>query len=142
MKTILWWLIAGSKGGINRAKIIKELHDRPYNANQITERLGLDYKTVRHHLKVLSENGIIESNSGEKYGTMYPDIRGPDHRKHTWYSFERRTREPGIRDQYLCPRYRSIHRSDDSLYSGRSVVELFLLQQEGDVGVVQKPFRP
>jgi DNA-binding transcriptional ArsR family regulator len=71
MKTILWWLIAGSKGGINRAKIIKELHDRPYNANQITERLGLDYKTVRHHLKVLSENGIIESNSGEKYGTMY-----------------------------------------------------------------------
>jgi DNA-binding transcriptional ArsR family regulator len=71
MKTILWWLIAGSKGGINRAKIIKELHDRPYNANQMTERLGLDYKTVRHHLKVLSENGIIESNSGEKYGTMY-----------------------------------------------------------------------
>ncbi len=71
MKTILWWLIAGSKGGINRAKIIKELHDRPYNANQITERLGLDYKTVRHHLKVLSENGIIECNSGERYGTMY-----------------------------------------------------------------------
>jgi DNA-binding transcriptional ArsR family regulator len=71
MKTVLWWLIAGSKGGVNRAKIIKELHERPYNANQITERLGLDYKTIRHHLKILSENGIIESNSGEKYGTMY-----------------------------------------------------------------------
>jgi DNA-binding transcriptional ArsR family regulator len=71
MKTILWWLIAGSKGGINRARIIKELHDRPFNANQLTEKLRLDYKTVRHHLKVLSENGVIESNSGEKYGTMY-----------------------------------------------------------------------
>ena len=63
MKTILWWLIAGSKGGINRARIIKELHDRPYNANQLTEKLDLDYKTVRHHLKVLLENRIIESNS-------------------------------------------------------------------------------
>jgi DNA-binding transcriptional ArsR family regulator len=71
MKTILWWLIAGSKGGINRARIIKELHDRPYNANQLTEKLDLDYKTVRHHLKVLLENRIIESNSGDKYGTMY-----------------------------------------------------------------------
>lgn len=71
MRTILWWLIAGSKGGINRARIIKELHDRPFNANQLTEKLRLDYKTVRHHLKVLSENGVIESNSGEKYGTMY-----------------------------------------------------------------------
>ncbi len=56
---------------MNRAKIIKELHDRPYNANQISERLGLDYKTVRHHLKILMDNRIIESNVGEKYGTMY-----------------------------------------------------------------------
>ncbi len=71
MKSVLWWLIAGSKGGVNRARIIKELHDRPYNANQLTQRLGLDYKTIRHHLKVLAENGIIESNTGEKYGTMY-----------------------------------------------------------------------
>lgn len=51
--------------------IIKELHDRPYNANQLAERLGLDYKTVRHHLKVLLENDIIETNIGEKYGAMF-----------------------------------------------------------------------
>lgn len=56
---------------MNRARIINDLHDRPYNANQLTEKLGLDYKTVRHHLKILIDNGIIESNSGEKYGTMY-----------------------------------------------------------------------
>jgi DNA-binding transcriptional ArsR family regulator len=71
MKTILWWLLAGSKGGINRARIIQELHERPYNTNQLTERLDLDYKTVRHHLKVLMDNGIIESNAGEKYGAMF-----------------------------------------------------------------------
>jgi len=71
MKNLLWWIIAGSKGGVNRARIIDLLHQRPYNANQLTEILGLDYKTVRHHLGVLLENRVIESNEGEKYGTMY-----------------------------------------------------------------------
>lgn len=70
MKKILWWLIAGTKGGINRARIINELHERPYNAHQLSEKLELDYKTVRHHIKILEENKIITS-TGEKYGTMY-----------------------------------------------------------------------
>lgn len=70
MKKILWWLIAGTKGGINRARIINELNQRPYNAHQLAENLGLDYKTVRHHIKVLEDNHVITS-TGEKYGTMY-----------------------------------------------------------------------
>jgi DNA-binding transcriptional ArsR family regulator len=70
MKKILWWLIAGTKGGLNRARIINELNQRPYNAHQLAEKLGLDYKTVRHHIKVLEENQVITS-TGEKYGTMY-----------------------------------------------------------------------
>ncbi len=70
MKKILWWLIAGTKGGINRARIIHELHERPYNANKLAEKLELDYKTIRHHIKVLEDNNVITA-SGEKYGTMY-----------------------------------------------------------------------
>jgi DNA-binding transcriptional ArsR family regulator len=70
MKKILWWLIAGTKGGVNRARIIHLLNQRPYNAHQLAEKLGLDYKTVRHHIKVLEDNNIITA-SGEKYGTMY-----------------------------------------------------------------------
>lgn len=70
MKKLLWWLIAGMKGGLNRAKIIKALNDRPYNANQLSEELELDYKTIRHHIKVLEDNGIIKSTGG-KYGKMY-----------------------------------------------------------------------
>jgi len=70
MKKILWWLIAGTKGGLNRARIINELNERPYNAHQLSEKLELDYKTVRHHIKILEENKIITS-TGEKYGTMY-----------------------------------------------------------------------
>lgn len=71
MKRLLWWLIAGTKGGLNRARIIMILHDRPYNANQLTEQLGLDYKTVQHHLKVLKKNDIITTAGDKKYGAMY-----------------------------------------------------------------------
>ena len=71
MEKLLWWLIAGTKVGINRAKIIKILHDRPYNANQLAEKLRLDYTTIRHHIKVLEENDIITASEGKKYGTVY-----------------------------------------------------------------------
>lgn len=70
MKKLLWWLIAGSKGGINRARMIDTLRSRPYNANQLAEILDLDYKTVRHHLKVLEKNSVIISQ-GDKYGAIY-----------------------------------------------------------------------
>ena len=70
MKKLLWWLIAGSKGGINRARMIHTLNERPYNANQLAEVLELDYKTVRHHLKVLEKNSAIISQ-GDKYGAIY-----------------------------------------------------------------------
>jgi DNA-binding transcriptional ArsR family regulator len=70
MRKLLWWLIAGSTGGPNRAKIIMTLHQRPYNAHQLSDKLKLNYKTIRHHLKVLGENNIITS-SGNKYGELY-----------------------------------------------------------------------
>ncbi len=46
------------------------LNERPYNANQLTELLKLDYKTVRHHLDVLVKNNVLETR-GQRYGTMY-----------------------------------------------------------------------
>jgi DNA-binding transcriptional ArsR family regulator len=70
MKKLLWWLIAGTRGGINRARLIRALHERPYNANQLAELLELDYKTIKHHLKVLEENNVITSG-GKQYGAVY-----------------------------------------------------------------------
>lgn len=67
---MLWWLITGTKGGFNRGRIINLLFKRPYNANQLAQKLELDYKTVKHHIKVLEDNTII-TTSGENYGTMY-----------------------------------------------------------------------
>ena len=70
IKQLLWWMIAGSEGGINRARIINQLRDQPSNANQLAEILKLDYKTIRHHIDVLEKNNLITS-MGKKYGKMY-----------------------------------------------------------------------
>ena len=70
MDKVLWWLILGTKGGINRARIIKKLNERPYNANQLTEELNVSYRTIRHHIKILEDAKIIKS-AGEKYGKIY-----------------------------------------------------------------------
>jgi DNA-binding transcriptional ArsR family regulator len=69
-KRLLWWLIAGTRGGVNRARIIIILHKRPYNANQLAELLKLDYKTVRHHLDYLMKHEVIVQQ-GEGYGSVF-----------------------------------------------------------------------
>ncbi len=55
---------------MNRARILVLLKERPFNANRLAEELGLDYKTVRHHLKVLRRNDLVIA-SQEEYGTLY-----------------------------------------------------------------------
>ncbi len=67
---ILYWLIEGTRGGKNRFKIIKELDESPMNANEISEELELDYKTVRHHLDTMEEHGVLTA-AGDKYGKNY-----------------------------------------------------------------------
>jgi DNA-binding transcriptional ArsR family regulator len=70
IKRLLYWLIAGSEGGLNRARIMVALRDSPLNSNQLTERVGLNYKTVRHHLDVLERNELVVA-VGRKYGRMF-----------------------------------------------------------------------
>ena len=70
LKYLLGWLIAGTRGGATRAKIIETLKETPQNANQLATQLGMDYRTIRHHLKVLEKNKIV-TIAGEGYGTTY-----------------------------------------------------------------------
>jgi DNA-binding transcriptional ArsR family regulator len=67
---LLHWLIAGTRGGVNRGRLILELREEPKNANQLGNALGVDYRTVRHHIDVLEKNGLVTS-MGERYGKMY-----------------------------------------------------------------------
>jgi predicted transcriptional regulator len=69
-KRLLWFLFAGSRGGLNRIKLVTILKDKPLNANQLSKELGLDYKAIQHHIRVLEKNNII-SKAGEKYGVTY-----------------------------------------------------------------------
>ena len=70
LKYLLGWLIAGTRGGPTRAKIIQALKESPQNANQLATLLKMDYKTMRHHLEVLEKNRIITS-MGDRYGATY-----------------------------------------------------------------------
>jgi predicted ArsR family transcriptional regulator len=70
MEKALWYLLAGTRGGKNRARIIRLLDARPRNANQLADELGVDYNTVRHHLDVLMDHDVVESG-GEDYGELY-----------------------------------------------------------------------
>jgi DNA-binding transcriptional ArsR family regulator len=67
---LLWWVFAGSAGGERRVKVIYALRNQPRNAQQLSEVLGMDYKTIRHHLKVFEQNRIVVTQ-GEKYGKLY-----------------------------------------------------------------------
>ena len=71
MKNLLWYLIAGTKGGESRAKMINLLNKNPCNANKIAQMLKLDYKTIRHHLDVLEKNNILTPINKGGYGSVY-----------------------------------------------------------------------
>jgi len=70
LKYVLGWLIAGTRGGLTRAKIIDALKETPQNANQLASLLKMDYKTMRHHLEVLEKNRMVTS-VGDRYGATY-----------------------------------------------------------------------
>jgi DNA-binding transcriptional ArsR family regulator len=67
---LLWWLFAGSAGAKTRALVISAVREEPRNAQQLSEALGLDYTTVRHHLKVMEENRLVVTE-GSSYGKLY-----------------------------------------------------------------------
>ena len=70
VRRLLWFIFAGSRGGINRLKIITRLRETPLNTNQLANELELDYKAVQHHIRVLEKNNMI-SKMGENYGVIY-----------------------------------------------------------------------
>ena len=53
-----------------RAKMLLLLCERPMNANQLSEALKVNYRTVTHHLELLGKNGLV-TTEGPKYGLMY-----------------------------------------------------------------------
>ncbi len=47
METVLWQTLAGTRGGPNRARVLRALADQPRNANQLADHLELAYNQMR-----------------------------------------------------------------------------------------------
>ena len=69
----LVYLLARSRGGHNRCRILKLLQDRgPLNANQIAGALELHYTTVQHHLTKLARDDVVAASPrGDSYGALF-----------------------------------------------------------------------
>ena len=70
MEGVLWYLLASSRGGPTRVRLLRAIEHRPRNANQLATALELDYTTVRHHLDVLLDNNVVR-RAGDDYGAVY-----------------------------------------------------------------------
>jgi DNA-binding transcriptional ArsR family regulator len=68
---VWWWLLLGSRGGYTRARIIRALMEKPMNKHQLSRELGLNYKTVEHHIRILVEHHIVEPSSPGRYGSVF-----------------------------------------------------------------------
>jgi predicted ArsR family transcriptional regulator len=70
MEKALWYLLTATRGGQNRARIIRALSDQPMNANELANHLDLGYKTIRHHLEMLEDHDVVEAGGGD-YAKLY-----------------------------------------------------------------------
>lgn len=69
-KRLLYFVFVGSKGGINRIRLISLIREKPLNSNQLAKEMGLDYKAIQHHVGVLEKNNLI-TRMGDKYGATF-----------------------------------------------------------------------
>ena len=69
-KRLMWFVFGGSRGGGTRLRILRIIRERPSNANQLAGELGMDYKAVQHHMRVLEKNNMV-AKEGERYGVVY-----------------------------------------------------------------------
>lgn len=70
MEGVLWQLLASSRGGPTRTRLLSSLAEHPRNANELANELDLDYTTIRHHLDILCENNVVKRTDNE-YGAVY-----------------------------------------------------------------------
>lgn len=70
VKRLFLFVFSGTRGAIPRIKMVQLLRNNPGNMNQLSSELGLCYKTIQHHIKVLEKNNLL-SKAGDKYAVMY-----------------------------------------------------------------------
>jgi len=67
---LLYWLLAATRGGPTRVRILVTLKNKPMNLRKLSMELKLDYKTVQGHMEILVENGLLYTPK-KGYGSVY-----------------------------------------------------------------------
>ena len=60
VKKLFSEVFTGMQGRYSRLKIILTLAENPMNTFQLSKKLGYDYKSVQHNIKILEKNHLIE----------------------------------------------------------------------------------
>ena len=71
LKYLLGWLIAGTRGGSNRARIIEVLRQSSPNASQLAAVLKISYKTAKEHCEILEKNHLVTATAVKSGTTTY-----------------------------------------------------------------------
>lgn len=76
---MLWYVLTGTRGGSERTRILRALDARPRSADRLAGTLGLPPETVRRHLDVLAENGLVEQMGDDREAAYRPSDRSRRH---------------------------------------------------------------
>lgn len=63
-------VFTGMSGRYTRLRIICSITEDPMNTSEISKRLDLDYKTIKHNIDVLERNNLI-LRKGDGYGVRF-----------------------------------------------------------------------
>lgn len=63
-------LILGRKGGKTTIRIIDKLLIQPYNINQLSKELNLNYNTIKYHIGLILKSEFVVPGEA-KYGCLY-----------------------------------------------------------------------
>lgn len=63
-------VFTGMSGRYTRLRIVCAITEDPMNSLELSKKLNLDYKTIKHNINVLEKNSLIV-REGEGYGDMF-----------------------------------------------------------------------
>lgn len=70
MNELFTSVFTGMSGRYTRLRIICSITEMPMNTLELSKKLELDYKTIKHNIDVLEKNNLIV-RQGEGYGDIF-----------------------------------------------------------------------
>jgi len=70
MNNVFSSVFTGMGGRYTRMRIICAITEKPMNMFELSKKLELDYKTIKHSIKVLETNSLI-TREGDGYGDIF-----------------------------------------------------------------------